>query len=424
MYQCPTSGVRCQRQPLSNLPPMVVGPRAAALEAASDEALLEAKRLYLDAANVDRRGGDHSTGVRWWIIFRVWGCGATPLPDPRRMTADWQFASAIEDSLEDFAVWLAVFRPSGRQVSAKSISKYVSSVRAWYRRRCRAVLGLGAEGGRVQDILKGYARSVTQPPKLERDGCTPQDLARGMSLALAGQSLHAVMWRALLSVAFTGLMRGCEVALDDARGETFDSEQHLVLADVMPFTLGGVQHVRLRMRKRKDMQVLRGKHDVVVLAGGGRFIDAPAALAEWQLVRAQHDVPLHWPLFCTAGGRMVTVACVRDMVRRCMAAAGRLPERYGAHSLRIGAATAALAAGVEPQRIRLMGRWSSDVYEIYCRMSLQSALAVSTALTSATVDDVRCGFREEHLELQASEVASFSALWEGAGGGTNVGGDE
>ena len=68
---------------------------------------------------------------------------------------------------------------------------------------------------------------------------------------------------------------------------------------------------------------------------------------------------------------------VRDAVRRVMAAAGRDPGMFGAHSLRIGGATAALAAGVSPQLIRLMGRWSSDIYEIYCRMSIDGGSAGS-----------------------------------------------
>lgn len=63
---------------------------------------------------------------------------------------------------------------------------------------------------------------------------------------------------------------------------------------------------------------------------------------------------------------------VRVKVKQCMEAVGEDPRCYGAHSLRIGAATAALAAGVAPQQIRALGRWSSDVYEIYCRLSLHS----------------------------------------------------
>ena len=65
-----------------------------------------------------------------------------------------------------------------------------------------------------------------------------------------------------------------------------------------------------------------------------------------------------------------------------MAAAGRDPDKYGAHSLRIGGATAALAAGVPPSLIRLMGRWSSDIYEIYCRISMQSAMSAGRAIAS------------------------------------------
>ncbi len=96
---------------------------------------------------------------------------------------------------------------------------------------------------------------------------------------------------------------------------------------------------------------------------------------------------------------------VRAAVRAAMRAAGLDPELYGAHSLRIGAATAALAAGVAPGLIRLMGRWSSDVYELYCRMSLEAALSVGRAMAAATVTTFEGGFREEHLELQPSEVA-------------------
>ena len=49
-----------------------------------------------------------------------------------------------------------VFRPSGKQASHKSIGKYVSTIRAWYRRFYRAELGQGAKGSRIADILKGY----------------------------------------------------------------------------------------------------------------------------------------------------------------------------------------------------------------------------------------------------------------------------
>jgi hypothetical protein len=98
-----------------------------------------------------------------------------------------------------------------------------------------------------------------------------------------------------------------------------------------------------------------------------------------------------------------------------MQAAGRDPARYGAHSLRIGAATAALASGVPPQLIRLMGRWSSDVYEIYCRMSEAAALRVGAAIGSARVRPTARAFTQEHLELLPDEVAGLRRAFGGEG---------
>ena len=66
-----------------------------------------------------------------------------------------------------------------------------------------------------------------------------------------------------------------------------------------------------------------------------------------------------------------------------------------------------MAAGVTPAMIRMMGRWSSDVYEIYCRMSLQAALGVGMAISSTQVSPLDAKFEEEHFELLQSEVDDY-----------------
>ena len=375
--------------------------------AAGAGSLAEAKRRFLDASNADRRGGRHTTGVRWWVLYRWWGRGRSPIPDPRRMAASIDFRIEIEEDLEDFAVWLAVERPSGRQVNHESIGKYVSSVRGWYRRFYRAELGLGAKASRIGDILKGYAREVPQPPRLDREGCTPSDLAAGMRALETPQ-----MWRAALTFGMAGMARGVEFALDSDRGERFEVSEHMQASDVTFFFSKGVRHARVRMRKRKDLKILRGKHAVVIIAGGGAHFDAADELFRYIEERRARGVPDAAPLFCGDAGDMITVAEVRERVKGAMAAAGRDPRRYGAHSLRIGGATAALASGVPPQLIRLMGRWSSDIYEIYCRMSVEAALSVGEAISSADVTGIHgeAGFHDERLELLQSEVAEFSRL--------------
>ena len=101
-----------------------------------------------------------------------------------------------------------------------------------------------------------------------------------------------------------------------------------------------------------------------------------------------------------------------------MAAISLDPALYGAHSLRIDGSTAALAAGVPPSLIRLMGRWSSDVYLLYCRMSLESAFGVGQSIASAQVHSGAGEFHEEHLELTHAEVEAHRGFDddEGAGG--------
>jgi hypothetical protein len=365
-------------------------------------AAAETKRRFLSSATADRKGGGHSTGVRYFVTYCVHVAGVNPI---QPSNATMEVKRLYETLLEDCVCWVAEHRPSGKFATSKTIGKYASQARAWYHRFYQGTLGLGAANSRISDILQGVAREVHQPPPRERHGVTPTELRRGMDARLGDGSDLSLMWRAALTFGVGALARGCEFALDDSRHEEFEVSEHITPRDVVFFTEGDVTHARVRMRKRKDLKVLRGKHAEVVLAGGGTCFDSALALRTWVGRRRAMGLSDDGPLFCTLSGVSITVSMVRDMVRAVMGAAGRPPHLYGAHSLRIGGATAALAAGVPPALIRLMGRWSSDVYEIYCRMSVQAALQVGKAVASATVSTFEGGFRHEHLELLPEEAA-------------------
>ena len=340
-------------------------------------------------------------------MYCVYGLDVSPVPNPLDVSAGHR--REVEERLEDFAVWYAVCRPSGRQASYKSIGKYVSSVRAWYRRFYNAELGQGPKGSRIQDILKGYGRAVDQPPPMERIGCAPKDLACGMKAALALESdVSRLMWRAALTFGMSTMARACEIGLDAGRAEVFDETQHMTARDVVPVLRSGARHAAVRMRKRKNLRVLRGKDYTVMIAAGGEHFDAAGCLFEWLAARRAAGMSDDMPLFCHASGKSITTEEVRGMVRRVMAAAGRDPAVYGGHSLRIGGATAAHAANIPPSLIRLMGRWSSDIYEIYCRLSLESALAVGQAIASAQVTPTAEAFYDENLEMLPSEVGQLA----------------
>ena len=112
------------------------------------------------------------------------------------------------------------------------------------------------------------------------------------------------------------------------------------------------------------------------------------------------------PLFRDARGAAFSRSGISGVVKKLMAQLGLDPAHFGAHSLRIGGATAALAAGVSPAVIRITGRWKSDVWMTYARLTKQSALRVAEVIGSTTFEDAeRETFASEELGLVHSELA-------------------
>lgn len=113
------------------------------------------------------------------------------------------------------------------------------------------------------------------------------------------------------------------------------------------------------------------------------------------------------PLFRHADGEAVSVKDIRRMVKWMMLQLGLDPARFGAHSLRIGGATAALAAGLSPAAIRAAGRWGSDVYAIYTRATREAAFGLTTVIGSTPFQDLERGveFIDEELFYTTLDVA-------------------
>lgn len=64
------------------------------------------------------------------------------------------------------------------------------------------------------------------------------------------------------------------------------------------------------------------------------------------------------PIFLSKQGKKVSVLAIGSIVKRFAEYAG-LEGRFTAHSLRIGGATAAMAAGISLIQIRAIGSWDS-----------------------------------------------------------------
>ena len=347
------------------------------------------RRRFLNAATADGSGGLRTTGVRWWLKYVVLVRGLEPRT---RLSA----ASSLEDKVKaeqllmDYVLWLALYRPSGRFISARTIKKYVSQVRAWHRRAYRTELCGDLDYSAINDLLRGISRLIEQPPPRERWGVRTQDLAKALDLYLSTRNVESSNWAAALTVAFCGLLRGTEFSLEP--GETFnpdvplDEQPHLTRADVT-FHVGadGIEYVRLMIRPAKKGP---GTPKVpLLLGGGGTLLDPVRALRR---LFADDPVPAseaaRVPLFRSLG-KPLTVAGVRDTLKVLMGGLGLDASKFGAHSLRIGGATAGLAANLSPAALRAAGRWSSDVYLLYTRASREANRHISRIVGSTPFHD-------------------------------------
>ena len=75
--------------------------------------------------------------------------------------------------------------------------------------------------------------------------------------------------------------------------------------------------------------------------------------------------PRPGPLFYFQSGRLLTQSSVTHLLQDSARCAGLPYESLKGHSFRIGAASAAAAAGLPDWLIKVLGRWSSDCYQLY-----------------------------------------------------------
>ena len=87
------------------------------------------------------------------------------------------------------------------------------------------------------------------------------------------------------------------------------------------------------------------------------------------------------PFFRTRDSKPLLKSSFVSELRKVLTALGLPAGDYAGHSFRIGAATAAAAAGIEDSTIQLLGRWNSAAFLSYIRTPRQQ-LASASALIS------------------------------------------
>lgn len=81
----------------------------------------------------------------------------------------------------------------------------------------------------------------------------------------------------------------------------------------------------------------------------------------------QLAAPPSGPLFSFQSGRLLTRSAVISLLRDIVRLVGLPFHSLKGNTFHIGAASTAAAVGLPDWLIKIMGRWSSDCYQLYIR---------------------------------------------------------
>ena len=236
--------------------------------------------------------------------------------------------------------------------SAGAITVRLSGVRQWHIKHGAAWAG---RTDRVRLALRGAAKRP-RPPRQPRIAANPghlQALRQSLRCSDLSDNDRAAVWAAVLLVFF-GALRGSEYLAPAAHSHHRRRTCQC-------------RHLRIR-RDRLELQLPASKTDqlyagtLVSLPKLGGAICPVRALRRYRRLRS--DVRSNQPLFVRSSGAFCTPGWVNGVLRRA-----RLSDtgKITTHSLRIGFATAAAAAGVAENVIQVSGRWRGSSYLRYLR---------------------------------------------------------
>ena len=361
------------------------GPRGCELGSHAADAMVQAG---LAAATTDGNGGENSTGVRAYKAFcrKHQRVAVRPI-DPNaplwvKLAEEVWAMRFISETIQDRTVQVATARG------------YFGAVNRWHVRKTGIGFAAGMDMQRLSEMVKGLKNLYDGPPRQLCRGIAPQTLRRGMDAVYPPVSAENCNIRAMLATGLQGLMRGRELGCEGR----FDGARDIARGDISTLTK---ERFAFFMRPAKNMRHRRGKTVPLVIGGGGECVDA---CFEVQRMLEMDPTPVGQeattPMFRKADGAAFTTDDIRNVVRQLCVAVGEDPLDFGAHSLRIGGATALFAAGADPLHIRTMGRWSSDCYRLYVRACFEQTIAWTRKLGSQQVHDVQGTYERNAQEVE------------------------
>jgi hypothetical protein len=308
-------------------------------------------------------------GVRWWLDF----CLDEQLI-PLRVNTNMELKSArqmMEEELDImlFCQWLE----DNRSVLGSTTTSYVSQLKIWHKNNSLQTLGMPGKSALAE--LTRQLRMADPPRDPERVGVSKamlQSAKHMFSMHLLEDLTHWTLMQAGMEL----LARGCELGRS-----TEDKEALLTIADVHPHLDSIKPHIIVMIVPAKK----KGRKEKIPMPLD--YIEGDENSAAWcimQLLKMRGEMQLctssQDPLFIKPLTKSAfTTDEIKELVQFVASVAKENPSTFGAHSLRIGGATAIFENGGTKEELQAAGRWDSDLGKLHIRVNKLRLRHLNTA---------------------------------------------
>ncbi|KAJ3716895.1 hypothetical protein C8R42DRAFT_545243, partial [Lentinula raphanica] len=252
-------------------------------------------------------------------------------------------------------------------VAVSTVKSYISGIRAWHFAQGWPDPLSESDHERLNFSLRGLTKAFGARTRPIRPPITLKMLEALADTLVMTDPFDACIW-AMATAAFWGMMRFGEVAVKSR--SCFDVDKHLRRVDaIVGHDLDGVEYIKLELRHAKTAKP--GEIQSIFLTGDSGLSPIRALRNLARVVPAGSSDPLFSWRDKDKNIRPMTKAKALGRINEILQAHG-WGTTFG-HSFRIGGASYYLAQKIDPEIVRLAGRWKSMAYETYIRAFEQIA---------------------------------------------------
>jgi hypothetical protein len=259
-------------------------------------------------------------------------------------------------------------------LKGSTIRVYISAIRNLHVSNGVSFIGYTPK---IAMALKG-ANVLSDPPS-RKEPITFSILSALIPL-LSGRC-DAIMMEAVFSLAFFGCLRCGEFCVTDSA--PFDPSVHPCIGDVLLLPVKEKMFSLLLKVSKTDAFNAGVK---VYVGCSGAAICAYCSMKRYLASRGHLEISQ--PLFVDPNGNVLRRRYFVSTVKLLLSFLSLDPSRFSGHSFRAGAATSGAQIGMDNWEIKMLGRWSSEAYNVYIR-NPKIAAKFAKRLASDVVPNVK-----------------------------------